>query len=78
MQQVLSSTHGNVHLAGLHGQGALVLEKLSWPHAEKTISRTGSKMPLHASTAGLVLLAYAPNAFQEAVLERAVRRPPRA
>ncbi|UZX03254.1 IclR family transcriptional regulator [Arthrobacter sp. CDRTa11] len=68
MQQVLSSTHGHVHLAALHGHGALVLEKLSWPHAEKTISRTGSKMPLHASAAGLVLLAYAPSAFQEAVL----------
>lgn len=68
MQKVLATTHGHVHLAALHGQGALVLEKLSWPGAEKTISRTGSKMPLHASAAGQVLLAYAPRGFQETVL----------
>ncbi|MDQ0618282.1 IclR family transcriptional regulator [Arthrobacter globiformis] len=68
LQQLLETTRGHAHLAALHGQSALVLEKLSWAESEQTISRIGSNLPLHATATGQVLLAYAPRALQEEVL----------
>jgi DNA-binding IclR family transcriptional regulator len=68
LQQLLEATRNHVHLAALHGQSALVLEKLSWSESEQTISRIGSRLPLHATATGQVLLAYAPLTLQEEVL----------
>lgn len=68
LQQLLDATGGHVHLAILHGPQALVLEKLSPPEADERISRAGSHLPLHATAAGQVLLAYGPRGLADDIL----------
>ena len=59
----------NVHLSVRQGAEAMFIETLSAPNAVQTVLRgPGSRLPLHASAAGLVLLAYGPPAVQESVL----------
>src|SRR5680860_1129051 len=60
LEDLYESTREHVHLAILDGRDALYLEKLSGHHAVRLISRVGSRLPLHSTGVGLVLLAYAP------------------
>jgi len=60
LEDLYETTREHVHLAILDGRDALYLEKLSGHHAVRLISRVGSRLPLHSTGVGLVLLAYAP------------------
>ena len=60
LEDLLESTREHVHLAVRDGLGAIYLERLSGPDAVPVISDVGSRLPLHATGVGLVLLAYAP------------------
>lgn len=68
MQDVCAATRENVHLAVRDGHRALYVERLSGSRAVPLLSRAGSRLPLHATGVGKVLLAHAPADVQDAVL----------
>ncbi|MEW2357099.1 IclR family transcriptional regulator [Spirillospora sp. NPDC029432] len=58
----------SVQLGVLDGREALFVERLSAPEAVVNVTRVGGRLPLHASSAGLILLTHAPPAFQEEII----------
>ncbi|MGO7984278.1 IclR family transcriptional regulator, partial [Rhizobium johnstonii] len=60
LEDLREATHEHVHLAVRDGLGAIYLEHLAGPDAVAVISDVGSRLPLHATGVGLVLLAHAP------------------
>jgi DNA-binding IclR family transcriptional regulator len=67
-------TGENVQLAVLDGRDAVYVERLSGRGAVHVVTRVGSRLPLHATGVGLVLLAHTPAPFQEQVLAGPLRR----
>jgi DNA-binding IclR family transcriptional regulator len=63
----------HVQLGVLHHSEVLFVERLSAPGAVINVTQIAGRLPLHASSAGLVLLAHAGPALQEAVLGRPLR-----
>lgn len=60
LDDLLDATGEHVNLAIRDGLGAVYLERLSGQHSVPIISDIGSRLPLHTTGVGLVLLAYAP------------------
>lgn len=58
MQDVLFVTHNVVNLFILDGHEVLLVERMSGTGAGQPFLRVGARLPLHASAAGKVLLAY--------------------
>ncbi len=58
LEDLFELTRENVHLAILDGPGVLYLERFSARGAVQVISDVGSRLPLHATGVGLVLLAH--------------------
>ena len=58
----------HVQLGVLDGREVLFVERLSAPGAVVNYTRIAGRLPLHASSSGLVLLAHAPRDLQESVL----------
>lgn len=71
LQLVQETVRQNTQLAILDGADVLILERFTEPGAAVDIggiSTIGGRLPLHASTVGLVLLAYAgPELYEEVV-----------
>lgn len=67
-------TRENVALAVLDGAEVVYLERLSARDAVSIVSRSGSRLPVHATGVGLVLLAHATPDVVEQVLARPLRR----
>lgn len=59
MEDLHAATQQHVQLAVLDGTEALVVERISTPHAVPVVSQVGGRLPLHASAVGKVLLAHA-------------------
>lgn len=74
LEDLYELTRENVHLAMPDGLGALYLERFSGWGAVPVISEVGSRLPLHATGVGLVLLAYAPAGLLEQVIEAGPRQ----
>ncbi|WP_062466196.1 IclR family transcriptional regulator [Demequina maris] len=74
MERVQARVGEHTQLAILEQDEALFLERLSSPDAGANITRVAGRLPLHASSSGLVLLAFADAALQERVLARPLRR----
>lgn len=68
MERVQARVREHTQLAVLEQGEALFLERLSHPQAGANITRVAGRLPLHASSSGLVLLAFADHAVQELVL----------
>ncbi|MEV7694341.1 IclR family transcriptional regulator [Microbacterium sp. NPDC089189] len=68
MATVQSDVREHTQLAVLEQDEALFLERLSHPDAGANITRIAGRLPLHASSSGLVLLAFAPHELRERVL----------
>lgn len=68
MERVQSRVREHTQLAILEQDEALFLERLSSPESGSNVTRIAGRLPLHASSSGLVLLAYADRALQERVL----------
>jgi DNA-binding IclR family transcriptional regulator len=58
----------HIQLGVLEGTEVLFVERLSAPNAVINYTRVAGRLPLHASSCGLVLLAHAPAELQERVL----------
>jgi DNA-binding IclR family transcriptional regulator len=74
MEDLHGVTQHNVQLAVLDGTEAVSIERLSARGAVNMVTRTASMLPLHASGAGLMLLAHADADVQEKVLAGPLRR----
>lgn len=61
-------TRENVQLAVLDRDELVFVERIAGRHAVPVLTRVGGRFHLHASGAGLVLLAHAPGEVQERVL----------
>lgn len=74
MEDVHATTRQHTHLAVPDARDAVFVERISERDAVINLSKVGSRMPLHASSSGLVLLAYADRDLQEAVLTAPMQR----
>jgi DNA-binding IclR family transcriptional regulator len=68
LQDLYAGTRENVQLAVLDGAQAVYVERLSGPDSVHIVTRAGSRLPVHATGVGLVLLAHAPVEVQDDVL----------
>lgn len=68
MERVQSRVREHTQLAVLEQDEALFLERLSSPTSGANITRVAGRLPLHASSSGLVLLAFADHDFRERIL----------
>ncbi len=74
MERVQARVREHTQLAILEQDEALFLERLSDPEAGANITRVAGRLPLHASSSGLVLLAFADAETQERILAGRLRR----
>ncbi len=74
MEQVQAQVREHTQLAILEQGEALFVERLSDPHAGANITRIAGRLPLHASSSGLVLLAFGPVELHERVFAEPLAR----
>ncbi len=70
---VHTATRDTVHLAVREGLRALYVERISGRESVPVVSQVGSRLPLHATGVGKVLLAAAPDDVVERVLRTLTR-----
>ncbi|WP_151772601.1 IclR family transcriptional regulator [Streptomyces abyssomicinicus] len=68
MERVQARVREHTQLAVLENDETLFVERLSHPQAGANITRVAGRLPLHASSSGLVLLAHGPRELQDRVL----------
>lgn len=73
MERVQALIREHTQLAVLEHEEALFLERLSHPDAGANITRVAGRLPVHASSSGLVLLAHADPEVRERVLAGPLR-----
>ncbi|MET7846501.1 IclR family transcriptional regulator [Streptomyces sp. NPDC005356] len=73
MEDLLSVVHHHTQIGVLEGTDVLVLERLSARGAVANIARIAGRLPVHAISIGLVLLAHSPPALWEEVLSRPLK-----
>lgn len=71
-----AATLATVHLAIRDRAQALYVDRLSGRTSVPVVSTVGSRLPLHATGVGKVLLAHAPDRVQQQVLEDLARMTP--
>lgn len=76
LHDLYGATLATVHLAVRDGTQVLYLDRLSGNRSVPVVSRVGSRLPLHATGVGKVLLAHAPEAIQHEVLASLTRITP--
>lgn len=74
MERVQFRVREHTQLAILEQDEALFLERLSGPDAGANVTRVAGRLPLHACSSGLVLLAFGDAALQDRVLGAPLRR----
>ncbi len=74
LHDVYAATLATVHLAIREGTEVLYLERLAGRASVPIASTVGSRLPLHCTGVGKVLLAYAPEDVQRRVLSSRLRR----
>jgi len=68
LQDLVTATGHTVHMAVLDGARALVIERLAGTKTILTRHSSGGYLPLHCTTVGKVLLAYAPPSLVDEVM----------
>ncbi|WLP92339.1 IclR family transcriptional regulator [Gordonia sp. NB41Y] len=68
MHDLHATTRATVHLAVREGTRVLYLDTLSGSTSVPVVSRLGSRLPMHATGVGKVLLAYAPGEIRHQAL----------
>lgn len=74
LNDIHAATRATVHLAVRDGHEVLYLDRVSGGTSVPVVSRIGSRLPLHATGVGKVLLAYADEATRESVLNGPLAR----
>lgn len=75
LQDLFDLLHENVHMAVRQGASALFVDKIYGSRKLPIVSRVGSRLPLHATAVGRVLLAAEPAWFQRAYLDKSLIAP---
>ncbi|KID29862.1 IclR family transcriptional regulator [Prauserella rugosa] len=75
LSDIHAATRATVHLAVRDGMEVLYLDRLSGRASVPVVSRPGSRLPLHATGVGKVLLAHAPEQLRDAYLAADLRTP---
>ncbi|WP_433563237.1 IclR family transcriptional regulator [Nocardia sp. CA-151230] len=70
MSDLHAATGHHVQLGVLQGGEVLYIERLFAPRSVRNRVRVAGRLPLHATSSGLVLLAHSPLEVQEATLHR--------
>ncbi|MEP7178218.1 MAG: IclR family transcriptional regulator [Pseudonocardiales bacterium] len=68
LEDVYEATHENVQLAVRDGAEVVYVERIAGRHAVHVVTRPGTRLPVHATAVGLVLLAHASQSDIESVL----------
>jgi DNA-binding IclR family transcriptional regulator len=76
LHDLYGATLATVHLAVRDGTEALYLDRLRGSESVPVVSTIGSRLPLHATGVGKVLLAHAPPPVQQEVLSHLTRITP--
>jgi DNA-binding IclR family transcriptional regulator len=76
LNDIHAATRATVHLAIRDGTKVLYLERLAGRLSVPVVSRVGSRLPMHSTGVGKVLLAHAPEQIQEDVLAHLTRLTP--
>jgi len=71
---VHTATRDTVHLAVREGRSALYVERVSGRESVPVVSQVGSRLPLHATGVGKVLLAYSSPQFVDRVVSAGLAR----
>jgi DNA-binding IclR family transcriptional regulator len=74
LEDLYEATHENIQLAVLDGTDAVYVDRISGRKAVHVVTRAGSRLPVHATGVGLVLLAHAPVAILDRVLAGPLKR----
>ncbi|MEO7234122.1 MAG: IclR family transcriptional regulator [Lapillicoccus sp.] len=74
LHDVYAATLATVHLAVRDGHEVLYLERLAGRSSVPIVSTVGTRLPLHCTGVGKVLLAFSPERVQRAVLTAPLRR----
>lgn len=74
LEDLYEATHQNVQIAVLDGHEVVYVERITGRGAVSVVTRPGSRLPLHATAVGRVLLADAGAAEIDAVLAGPLRR----
>ena len=74
LQDLYGATLATVHLAVRDGVNALYLDRVSGHASVPVLSKVGSRLPLHSTGVGKVLLAHAPDAVRHEVLAAPLQR----
>lgn len=74
MERVQLRLRQHTQLVVLDDDEALCIERLSAPESGENLNRVAGRLPLHACSAGLVLLAFGDAELQSRVLGRTLRR----
>jgi DNA-binding IclR family transcriptional regulator len=74
LNDIHAATRATVHLAVRDGDEVLYLDRVTGGTSVPVVSRIGSRLPLHSTGVGKVLLAYASEATQQSVLGRPLAR----
>jgi len=76
LNDIYGATLATVHLAVRDGSQVLYLDRVSGHASVPVVSQIGSRLPLHATGVGKVLLAYAPQEVMAEVLSNLTRITP--
>jgi DNA-binding IclR family transcriptional regulator len=74
LEDLYEVTHENAQLGVREGRDVVYIERIAGRRAVGVLTRVGGRFPLHASGIGVVLLAHAPEALQQAVLAGPLQR----
>ena len=73
LHDLYGATLATVHLAVRDGTAVLYVERVSGHSSVPVVSQVGSRLPMHATGVGKVLLAHAPEEVRAAVFENLTR-----
>ncbi|WP_432990234.1 IclR family transcriptional regulator [Dactylosporangium sp. CA-233914] len=68
MDDLYTALRQHVQLAVLDDDHAVIIERMSAPHAVNLVSEVGGRLPLHCSGVGKVLLSHTDHAFIDRIL----------
>ncbi len=74
LHDLYGATLSTVHLAIRDGASALYLERISGHASVPVVSKVGSRLPLHSTGVGKVLLAHAPATVRHEILAAPLER----
>jgi DNA-binding IclR family transcriptional regulator len=74
MEDLVAHTNHHISLGVLEGTDVLYIERLASNESVVNITRIAGRLPVHGCSAGLVFMAFAPDADQERFLSRRLEK----